>query len=106
MISGYTQWASASTEKVPRTGRYSGSYPVGHLWWPSPQASPGPVGPRTAGHPSTGHAVALGDRRIARTVWTQPDHLPPSFLLGRRSQVAHVHVFHGQTGDDAKPSSR
>jgi len=53
MISGYTQWASASTEKVPRTGRYSGSYPAGHLWWPSPQASPGPVGPRAAGPLST-----------------------------------------------------
>jgi hypothetical protein len=40
--------ASAITGKVPRTGRYSGSYPVGHLWWPSLQASPGPVGPRAA----------------------------------------------------------
>jgi hypothetical protein len=29
MISGYMQRASASTGKAPRTGRYSGSYPVG-----------------------------------------------------------------------------
>jgi hypothetical protein len=42
MISDYIQRASAIPGKVLRTGHYSGGYPVGHLWWPSPQASPGP----------------------------------------------------------------
>src|SRR3954462_15203055 len=34
------------------------------------------------------------DRRIAHTVLAQANHLSPSVLLARRSQLGHVHVLH------------
>src|SRR4051794_9442974 len=34
------------------------------------------------------------DRRITHAVLAQANHLSPSLLLGRRSQLAHVHVLH------------
>ena len=45
-------------------------------------------------HPGPAQPDLLGDRPVGQAALPQPDHLPPALLLGRRRQLAHVHVPH------------
>jgi hypothetical protein len=68
--------AWSGREEAPRAGRYSGRYPVGHLRWPSPPASPGPAGPRAASQPSSAgrkpHAGVMAGGGVGRVAAVPP----------------------------------
>ena len=45
-------------------------------------------------HPGLAEPDLGSNRRVAHATLAQANHLSPSLLLGRRSQLAHVHVLH------------
>jgi hypothetical protein len=43
-------------------------------------------------HPGPAQPDLLGDRPRGQAALAQPDRLPPALFLGRRRQLAHVHM--------------